>query len=166
MNQLSWICQLLDHEIDNLSIESVEKEIIHPRKSYKMNSSCADIILTAANQWFITTPSLLTSRDTSTNGIDAKLLTSNKFWLDIQLRWGNYDTNDIDQYSRNKYLQYTTDTMSLYPSASGILIAIDLAYNYHSAYGNWFNNLKPLMQNGLAKIMKASPALHVLRERI
>jgi len=41
-----------------------------------------------------------------------------------------------------------------------------LAYNLHSAYGNWFPGCKPLVQQAMAKIMKANPALYVLRERI
>jgi len=43
---------------------------------------------------------------------------------------------------------------------------MDLAYNLWSAYGNWFPGMKPLIQQAMAKIMKANPACHVLRERI
>ena len=39
------LCQVFDQELDALEVETVQKETIHPRKSYKMNSSCADIIL-------------------------------------------------------------------------------------------------------------------------
>eukprot|EP00479_Gromia_sphaerica_P008433 TRINITY_DN3201_c0_g1_i1.p1 TRINITY_DN3201_c0_g1~~TRINITY_DN3201_c0_g1_i1.p1 ORF type:complete len:233 (+),score=42.57 TRINITY_DN3201_c0_g1_i1:50-748(+) len=39
------LCQVFDRELDALEIETVQKETIHPRKSYKMNSSCADILL-------------------------------------------------------------------------------------------------------------------------
>jgi pre-mRNA-processing factor 8 len=46
------------------------------------------------------------------------------------------------------------------------MIGIDLAYNLHSAYGHWFPGAKPLIQQAMAKIMKANPALYVLRERI
>jgi pre-mRNA-processing factor 8 len=35
-----------------------------------------------------------------------------------------------------------------------------------SAYGNWYPGCKPLIQQAMAKIMKANPALYVLRERI
>lgn len=35
-----------------------------------------------------------------------------------------------------------------------------------SAFGNWFPGAKPLIQQAMAKIMKANPALYVLRERI
>eukprot|EP00122_Pirum_gemmata_P017406 Pgem_evm1s16297 len=58
------------------------------------------------------------------------------------------------------------DSMSMYPSGTGCLISIDLAYNLHSAFGNWFPGCKPLIQNVMAKIMKADPALYVLRSRI
>lgn len=46
--------------------------------------------------------------------------------------------------------------MSIYPSPTGVLIAIDLAYTLHSAYGNWFPGMKPLMQQAMGKIMKAN----------
>ena len=50
---------MFDQELDALEIETVQKETIHPRKSYKMNSSCADILLFAAYKWNVSKPSLL-----------------------------------------------------------------------------------------------------------
>lgn len=44
---------------------------------------------------------------------------SNKYWLDVQLRWGDYDSHDIERYTRAKFLDYTTDNMSIYPSPTG-----------------------------------------------
>ena len=52
-------CQVFDQELDALEIETVQKETIHPRKSYKMNSSCADILLFAAYKWQMSKPSLM-----------------------------------------------------------------------------------------------------------
>eukprot|EP00054_Salpingoeca_dolichothecata_P008277 m.47246 g.47246 ORF g.47246 m.47246 type:complete len:2320 (+) comp17625_c1_seq1:72-7031(+) len=155
------ICQVFDQELEPLGVETVQKETIHPRKSYKMNSSCADILVFAAHKWPMSKPSLLAdSKDVmdSTN--------SEKYWLDIQLRWGDYDSHDVERYARAKFLDYTTDNMSIYPSPTGALVAVDLAYNLHSAYGNWFPGVKVLLQQAMAKIMKANPALYVLRERI
>ncbi|XP_038114619.1 pre-mRNA-processing-splicing factor 8 [Culex quinquefasciatus] len=155
------LCQVFDQELDALEIETVQKETIHPRKSYKMNSSCADILLFPAYKWNVSRPSLLAdTKDTMDN------TTTQKYWLDVQLRWGDYDSHDVERYARAKFLDYTTDNMSIYPSPTGVLIAIDLAYNLHSAYGNWFPGCKPLIQQAMAKIMKANPALYVLRERI
>lgn len=37
--------QVFDQELDALEIETVQKETIHPRKSYKMNSSCAGVCM-------------------------------------------------------------------------------------------------------------------------
>ena len=34
--------------------------------------------------------------------------TSNKYWLDIQLRWGDFDSHDIDRYTRAKFLDYVS----------------------------------------------------------
>ncbi|TKW57135.1 Pre-mRNA-processing-splicing factor 8 [Colletotrichum tanaceti] len=155
------LCQVFDQELESLGIETVQKETIHPRKSYKMNSSCADILLFASHKWNVTRPSLL---------FDTKDVieptTTNKFWVDVQLRYGDYDSHDIERYTRAKYLDYTTDSASIYPSATGLMIGIDLAYNLYSAYGMYFPGLKVLVQQAMAKVMKANPALYVLRERI
>ncbi|WYZ40020.1 hypothetical protein EsH8_IV_000361 [Colletotrichum jinshuiense] len=155
------LCQVFDQELESLGIETVQKETIHPRKSYKMNSSCADILLFASHKWNVTRPSpLFDTKDV------IEPTTTNKFWVDVQLRYGDYDSHDIERYTRAKYLDYTTDSASIYPSATGLMIGIDLAYNLYSAYGMYFPGLKVLVQQAMAKIMKANPALYVLRERI
>ncbi len=156
------LCQVFDQQVDALEIATVQKETIHPRKSYKMNSSCADILLFAAFKWQVSKPSLITQTRDDYDGNT----TSNKYWIDVQLRWGDFDSHDIERYTRAKFLDYTTDNMSIYPSPSGVMIGIDLAYNIHSAFGNWFPGAKPLMRKAMSKIMKANPALYVLRERI
>ena len=155
------LCQVFDLELDSLDIQTVQKENIHPRKSYKMNSSCADILLFANYNWQISRPSLLHHSKDIFDGT-----TTNKFWIDVQLKWGDYDSHDIERYSRSRFLDYTTDNMSIYPSPTGVLLGIDLAYNLHSGYGNWFTKSKPLLQQAMNKIMKYNPALYVLRERI
>ena len=57
--------------------------------------------------------------------------TTQKYWIDVQLRWGDYDSHDVERYCRAKFLDYTTDNMSIYPSPTGVLIALDLAYSLH-----------------------------------
>ena len=70
--------------MDAIQIENVQKETIHPRKSYRMNASCADLTLFASYKWPVSRPSLLTdSRDV----LDGSSAT--KFWIDVQLRWGD-----------------------------------------------------------------------------
>ncbi|KJZ70919.1 Pre-mRNA-processing-splicing factor 8 [Hirsutella minnesotensis 3608] len=155
------LCQVFDQELESLGIETVQKETIHPRKSYKMNSSCADILLFASHKWNVTRPSQL--HDTK-DVIESTA--TNKFWIDVQLRYGDYDSHDIERYTRAKYLDYTTDSASIYPSATGLMIGIDLAYNLYAAFGMYFPGLKILIQQAMAKVMKANPALYVLRERI
>ncbi|KAF1990334.1 pre-mRNA-processing-splicing factor 8 [Aulographum hederae CBS 113979] len=155
------LCQVFDQELEALGIETVQKETIHPRKSYKMNSSCADILLFASHRWSVCSPSMLYDTNDKTG-----VASTNKFWLDIQLRYGDYDSHDIERYIRAKYLDYTQDSTSIYPSATGLMIGIDLAYNLYSAYGQYFPGIKQLVQQAMAKIMKSNPALYVLRERI
>lgn len=157
------LCQVFDREMDILQIDQVEKQAIHPRKSYKMNSSCADIVLTSTYRWNVTRPSHLNDQHRDE---DMTTSSSNKFWIDVQLRYGDYDSHDISRYTRAKFLDYTTDSTSSYPCPTGIMIGIDLAYNMYDVYGNWVPGLQPLMQNAMKEIMKANPALYVLRERI
>ena len=110
--------------------------------------------------------------------------TSNKFWIDVQLRWGDFDSHDIEVRQSQvlglrrfdiistelmccyHWFLQVSDSMSIYSSPTGVMIGMDLAYNLWSAFGNWFPGLKPLIQQAIAKIMKANPACHVLRERI
>ena len=74
------LCQVFDQELEALGIETVQKETIHPRKSYKMNSSCADILLFASHKWSVSNPSLLyDNKDAMTAN------TSSKFWIDCQV---------------------------------------------------------------------------------
>ncbi len=55
---------------------------------------------------------------------------TNKYWVDVQLRWGDYDSHDIERYTRAKFLDYTTDNMSIYPSPTGAKCLLN-QYQYH-----------------------------------
>ena len=158
------ISKILDKHMNFLQIQTVQKELIHPKKSFKKNSSCADIVLYSIFKWKIEFPSLLVNN--LSNMKNKKIIFSNKFWFDIQLRWGDFDSHDIERYSRSKFLEYTSDLQSIYPSLTGVVISIDLAYNIFSAYGYWFKNLKFLIYKALLKILKTNPSLYILRERI
>lgn len=89
------LCQVFDMEMESLEIETVQKETIHPRKSYKMNSSCADVLLFSNYKWNISKPTLLHETKEVHDGTQ-----SSKYWVDVQLRWGDYDSHDIERYAR------------------------------------------------------------------
>ncbi len=126
------IAGVFDQELDALEIETVRKETIHPRKSYKMNSSCGDILLFASYKWQVSRPSLITdNRDSFESSTQNTGLMCSSDGVTLTVR-------DADRYARAKFLDYTTDNMSIYPSPTGTLIAFDLAYNMYSAFGNWF----------------------------
>jgi pre-mRNA-processing factor 8 len=57
---------------------------------------------------------------------------TNKFWIDVQLRYGDYDSHDTEE----------GDSQSIYYSPTGLIIGIDLAYNLRSAYGQYLPGLK------------------------
>ena len=78
---------------------------------------------------------------------------------------GGFATVSVPRrYARAKFLDYTTDNMSIYPSPTGALIAIDLAYNLYSGYGAWFPGCKPLIQQAMAKIVKVCVGVPSCRE--
>jgi pre-mRNA-processing factor 8 len=158
------LCQALDQQLDSLDINTVEKVQIHPRKSYKMGASSADITMYANTTWPVARASWLHDKENMSSYERGEV--ADRFWIDVQLRWGDYDSHDAERYARSKFLDYSQDRNNLYPSPTGVLVAIDLAYNYYSAYGNWIPGLKLIMQQAMAKIIKANPALYVLRERI
>jgi pre-mRNA-processing factor 8 len=132
-------CQAFDQGLELLQIETVQKETIHPRKSYKMNSSCADILLFSAYKvcethviifvWLIVRlqwnsgtfrahrssqmyvfplgePSFTPADYSEQSKHVLDVTTSNKYWIDVQLRWGDFDTHDIERYTRAKFLNY------------------------------------------------------------
>lgn len=45
---------------------------------------------------------------------------------------------------------------------AGVMIGIDLAYNLHSAFGNWFPGSKPLLAQAMNKIMKVCGVLNLI----
>ncbi|AFP65263.1 splicing factor Prp8 (nucleomorph) [Chroomonas mesostigmatica CCMP1168] len=158
------LCQKLDDQMKFLNIQTIQKEQIHPRKSYRLNLSCADIVLFGRESWVVSAPTLMSFSKTEFNLIS--FFQTNIFWLDIQLRWGNFDTHDIERYSREKFLDYSTDKNSIYPCSYGLIIAFDLCYNIFSVFGYWFKGLKLVIGKTLAHLTKTNPSLFTLRERI
>ena len=77
-------------------------------------------------KWNVSRPSLLAD---SEDVMDST--TTQKYWIAVQLRWGNYDSHDVERYAMAKFLDYNTDNMAIYHYPTGVLIAIDLAFNIH-----------------------------------
>ena len=149
-------------QLSKLGVEHVEKGHTAPRKSLRLSSGAADIILTTSRHWNISRPSLLEE-----TGDRYSFALSKKFWIDVQLRWGDYDSHDADQYARSKFLTFTTDRGEpMYPGPIGMLIVFDLAYNTHSAYGSWFPGFKDFLLNALTKIQRHNTELYRLRSNI
>jgi pre-mRNA-processing factor 8 len=72
-----------------------------------MNSSAGDILLFSAYKWNISRPSLITDTKDVLDGT-----TSNKWWCDVQLRWGDFDSHDIE-------VRPSLSDSSLFPSGGG-----------------------------------------------
>jgi pre-mRNA-processing factor 8 len=161
-NVVMDLIQVLDTHKPDLQIDTVTKQVIHPRKSYKMNASTADIILISHHQWIASDPTWISDshvkypRDSKTT----------RFWFDIQLRWGDYDSHDIDLYIESLFDTYIADTQALYPSKYGIIIGIDLCYNIWSAFGSWVPGLQEVIEKAMKSVIKFDPSLSVLHERV
>lgn len=126
-----------------LRSSSVALQQQHPQKSYTFTSSAPDIILTSAGRWAICSkPSGLL--DEQSDQFSKDTTTSNIF-LDIQLRWGNFDSHNIAEYARRKFLEYSEAIPKVYPFPTGVVVAIDLAYNCHSAFGIWIPKKKKFL---------------------
>lgn len=164
------LCHVFEEKKLLLALDAVQQERIHPRKSYRLSSSCADIVLVSMHGLPLSKPSLLQDSDADVRGGGASAVgraaETDRLWVDVQLRWGDYDSHDIERYARSKFMDYTSDSASIYPSDYGIVIAVDLAYNSFSAFGYWSPELKTVVTEAMNKIMKGNPALYVLRERV
>jgi hypothetical protein len=146
------LCNMFYQELE---IET-HKEPIYQRRSNKMNSNCGDILLFAVLKWNVSRPSLLPAD--SKFVMNSTTTTTQKYWIDVHLRWDDYSSQDVKRYARAKYY-CTTDNISIYSSPSGVLI--DLVYNFQPASGKRFPGAKHLIRQAEAKIMKVNPALYV-----
>lgn len=155
------LVQVFDNHQKELQIDTITKQVIHPRKSYKMNSSCADIVLVASNDWNVSDPTFYNDQNIKYSGYK-----TSRLWVDVQLRWGDYDSHDIERYTRSLFSAYTTNTQSLYPCETGIMVGVDLCYNTFTVYGTWIPGLQELIQQSMKNIMNFNPSLSVLRERV
>ena len=132
----------------------------NPRKSIKLNSSCADAILIANNSWEVSNPQYIHEKYQPSG------YTTKRIWIDVQLRWGDYDMHDIERYTRSLFHQYTQNPQSLYPCETGIMIGIDLYYNLWTVYGTFSPGLQEVMTAAMKNIMSFNSCLSMLRERV
>ncbi|CAA7056918.1 unnamed protein product [Microthlaspi erraticum] len=107
------------------------------------------------HQWSMSTPSSLSA--SVEDQFDYRR-TSEKFWIEIQFLWGNYDSEDVSLCISERFTEIT----SINPSGYGIVIGIDFPYHSYGAYGNWFPGLKTVVDRALKDFMKKSNS----RERI
>ena len=156
------LCKSLDANMKQLQLEEVEQCIASHRKSVRMSTGAADIRMRATAPFAVTMPSGLEEQDFS-----EKLTESDTFWIDVQLRWGDYDSNDIEKYVRSVFLSYTTDRgESKYPSPTGVIVAFDLAYNSYAAFGFWFPGLKSFLHKILIKVKQHNTELYRFRSTL
>ncbi|KAF6160136.1 hypothetical protein GIB67_016572 [Kingdonia uniflora] len=76
------------------------------------------------------------------------------------------DKTIITERNRNPFLFLTHVMCCCLLGDLGVMIGIDLAYNLHTAFGNWFPGSKALLAQATNKIMKAlEVSKHVVHRR-
>ena len=156
------ICKVLETRLSKLGIQSLQKCHTAPRKSFRMSSGSADITMLATGRWSLSRPSLL-----SESGDKFSFTSAKNYWIDVQIRWGDYDSHDAEKYARSKFLSYTTNRgEQMYPCPTGVMVVFDLAYNVHSAYGYWIPGLKSFLEDALQKIQLYNTELYRLRSNL
>lgn len=139
----------------------VRKMDVHNRKSYRFTNSSADILL--SGNFYIHPPSSILEDE---DGATKDTRNCKSLWIDVQLRWGDYDKRDSHKYAKVRFLECTTDPLTKYPSKDGFVVVLDLCYNTFSAYGNLNKELKSVVRNAMERIIVENITLHILRERL
>ncbi|KAK4538547.1 hypothetical protein CDCA_CDCA18G4572 [Cyanidium caldarium] len=192
------VCRALDRELGASAPASrrqlqVVKESVHPRKSYRLHWTCADIRLEweegavevegggearPLEAWLepSATGTSLSSRPdraserrrpSSSASHPAAVNPVRTYWIDIQLRWGDVDDHDIAAYAAAKHREYTAPgARSLYPSPTGMLVAVDLAYRTWAGYGHGCAKVPQRLHATMTRVMQRNTALLILQDRV
>jgi len=178
------LCKALDTELGARSREarvavSVQKERIHPRKSYRMHWSSADIRIDFEQPILVSGDALPVDEavafESNAGGQGRSSLrppgsdaAAKIYWIDVQLRWGDYDDHDAAQYAAQKFRAYTAPgASSLYPSHHGLVVVFDLAYGEWSAFGHaCAMGVVSIVTEESRRMLMHNQALALLRERI
>lgn len=136
----------------------VKRLEVHGKKSYRFGSSCADILL--SGDFYVYSPMSISEE------VSGDATKCNGLWVDVQLRWGDYDKRDSHKYAKARFMECTGDPQTRYPAGNGFVVVLDLCYNTWSSYGNLNGELKAVVGRSMEKIIVENPMLHVLRERL
>lgn len=139
----------------------VRRMEVHSKKSYRFGSSSADIVL--CGNFYVHLPG--SSLD-SEGGDGSDVRNCKELWVDVQLRWGDYDKRDTDKYAKVRFTECVTDPLTRYPTDKGFVVALDLCYNTFSVYGNLSRELRLVLNTSMERIITDNVTLHILRERL
>lgn len=133
---------------------------VHRKKSYRLGSSCADILLSGD----FSVHGAASIGDEGSGECDE--VGCKELWVDVQLRWGDYDKRDTHRYAKTRFAECAADPQTRYPAGSGFVVALDLCYNTWSGYGNFNEEIKAVLRSSMATIVGENAMLHILRERL
>ncbi|AFM98118.1 U5 snRNP spliceosome subunit [Encephalitozoon hellem ATCC 50504] len=136
----------------------VKRLEVHGKKSYRFGSSCADILL--SGDFYVYSAASISEE------VDGSGVKCDGLWIDVQLRWGDYDKRDPHKYAKTRYAESLVDPQTRYPVPNGFVVVLDLCYNTWSSYGSLNGELKAVLSSSMEKIIAGNAMLHVLRERL
>lgn len=135
----------------------VARQNVHSRKSHRLGSSAADILL--SGNFHVHSPCSILDENEGAESCKS-------LWVDVQLRWGDYAKRDPHRYARARFIECATDPLTKYPCRDGFVVVLDLCYNTFSAYGNLGKDLRSVLRMAMEKIVAHNLGLHILRERL
>jgi hypothetical protein len=83
--------------------------------------------------------------------------TSNKYWIDVQLRWGDFDTHDIERYTRAKFLDYVSIDKVARVKVNLLIPLSGLGLDEHLPVAHWCHDWHGLGLQPVVSVWKLVP---------
>ncbi|KAH9411623.1 pre-mRNA-processing-splicing factor 8 [Ordospora pajunii] len=157
----SIVCDVIDVFRKHCGAKRIQG---HAKKSYRAGSSSADVLLEGEFCVLdaLSISELMSERSTRPE----ELKNVDGLWIDVQLRWGDYERNDCHKYAKSRFVEGMNDPLAKYPGEYGMVAVVDLCYNTWSVYGHMNEELVIVLRSMFAVIIEKNSMLLVLRERI
>ena len=141
------LCKALETHASRFNISKISKETIHPRKSYQLNHSAADITLYCAN----------------ISGWEIGDAYTASCWLDFQITWGSID-DDPSAMAKSFYLKMLKTNS--YVNDIGAVIMFDLVKLDFGIYGKLPTGLFETLNEIIRGVSNSNVSIFALKDRI
>lgn len=153
---------LVDSLVRNMDYE-VERCNVNDKKSLKMHHFASDFVIKGAMDvrlvafWSQGDEEVFDTNSCNGSDWDKQAGHVNELWVDVQLRWCNYDDRDISKQAEHVFKSHRTQ--------QGFVVLFDLCYSRFAVYGYMPGDLIKL-RDLCSVVLKTDALVGVLRERI